>query len=906
MEHFVSNFNPVEIGDHLEKLMDVFCSKLKQYFLQVGTLSDNKNMDLFNFEDCNIRCFYHRLKEYYSSMGWDTVEGLAKMPGVNISRKVKLVRLAQHTFENSTTPRQSTKGTASYYPVGKEAKRMHASKINPGSLISNIYNEKIIEEMVEEDTAPKMNEDVYLNKNKIEKKDSTVKVKKRTETTVAKDNKSAVAPKVPPKKNTIIEKKANNTSSLAASSHRLDNPQMTAYDAIERRRFNQDSKMAEKSTYNGLFSKALIAKPSPSETKQIQPAPTKPSVKKLIKQTKTINKEQTKEKESAYRKDLSHSHSKKMVIEKSKSKVENEKYRPKIAKLIKVFDVAESSEDGPPRISVSSEEIDDYLEHTTANKLTSLNAKDMPLTIESADESMLLESAADIQDCKILDSSNTGMRIKELENFDDEVSGEMFDAIEIKESKPDSPCRVPVISEYVAGAVLAPIPDALSFSSDDAESLGDVPRSESDLRASLILTQLSQMNSAGLQVPEEKLMMSLKSIASSTSNYQMPVPLAGLGFSNYDFSNSMPMSSTVQTARKSSYSQISQNAENIMESPRLQAMAQTSALPSQVNFLNNVQLSNSSMTHSRTDSFAQPELAKKNSAKNKKISNNTSSVVSRDSSTKPPARMSSSSVRAKQAGIYSSRDRHPSSSNLSTLSTSITALVSYDEFSQRCDDQSSMFSVLYCSILLLNRRDNEANKEINYQFNFGMLNDDLFLVGQMAKLKAFVSIKDKKLDQALKFLNLYKEIAKIYNDEIGQATSMFGIGYCKFIQGDLIKAKIGFTDSSKRYGLLKHLFGEYAAIRNLYRILSKEKKEKEANELQERMRNINNAKTIKTCKNGIDHKKGTFIMRNRGEILSMLIEIGSHVEYRGTKDREKFKINMLLKQAAELVEEYCK
>jgi hypothetical protein len=150
LEHFVSNFQISEIESHLEKLLEVFFKKLETYFLQIGTLSQKKNMALYNFEDLNIRCFYQRLKDYYSSKGWDSVEGLAKVAGTGGSRKAKLVRLAANIVEKAGSVRQPTKGTLSYYPVGNELKKQNARK---NENVSSGLMKIIAEELIEDETA---------------------------------------------------------------------------------------------------------------------------------------------------------------------------------------------------------------------------------------------------------------------------------------------------------------------------------------------------------------------------------------------------------------------------------------------------------------------------------------------------------------------------------------------------------------------------------------------------------------------------------------------------------------------------------------------------------------------------------------------------------------------------------
>lgn len=918
MEHFVSNFKPAEVGEHLETLMDVFCNKLRTYFLQIGILSQKKNTALFNFEESNIRCFYHRLKEYYKSMGWDSVEGLSKIAGANSNRKMKLVRLAQNMVEKGTAIKTTTKGSASYYPVGSELKKSLNTRQQTGipvskqGLIRNIYDDMIMEEMVEEDD--KMLEEAYTSsKKKKKEKETQAKSKKRLEAPVIN-----VKP-TQPATTQISKLEGKKAAPSTHQTNKLSKPSslsMPMNDSPDIRTNNMETKPAEKQQYSGLFSKALVPKPSvtkidknASSSVKISPSDQAAVKKPLAAKTSTSYAAKS---GAVERKAVQPMKEATTVNRRKNIVISKEKEKPIFEKFGKIVDIAESSEDGPPRKSISSEELFEDLECRVP--LSPFANKEIMPIMEFADESMRLESEADIKECQISDSLNNKNEYKELANFDEEVSGELFDPIEKERHKPSpsSPSRVPVISENVASAVLAPIHETQSFSSEEGDSGGDIPRSDSDFRASFKSNQLSQMNSSNIpqhQAQTNSYQLQYSSTSSSyhmpvpisSSNYQMPVPLAG----TYDFYSNFNQSDQAKTARKSSFSQMSQNTDVQNESPRQQGLGQNNTMNHMSYMAGSVALSNSSLTHSRNESYVQPELAKKNS-KNRRASNVTSSVVSRDSSTKPPTRMSSSSVRAKHSGSILGRERLPSSGNLNSAPANVVSVTTYEEFSSRCKGECSIFAVLYCSILLLNRRDKEASKEISYQFNLGMLNDDLYLVGQMAKLKAVILIFEKKLEQALKFLNLYKDISRIYNDDIGQATSLFGIGYCRFIQGDLIKAKIGFTESSKRYGCLKHVFGEYYSIRNLYKILIKEKKEKEAKEYQERMRNINSAKNIKSCINGIDYKKGTFIMRTRGELLSILIEMASWSDYKEAKDREKFRVKMILKQAAELSEEYCK
>lgn len=116
LEHFAVNFDVTFMGEHIDTLTTVFCKKLKMYFMQIGTLSPNKNLDLFNFEENNIRCFYHRLKDFYKAMGWDSLEGLAK-GGNAVHKKQKMITLAQNMIEGSSFPKSQQKNY-----VGKNSK----------------------------------------------------------------------------------------------------------------------------------------------------------------------------------------------------------------------------------------------------------------------------------------------------------------------------------------------------------------------------------------------------------------------------------------------------------------------------------------------------------------------------------------------------------------------------------------------------------------------------------------------------------------------------------------------------------------------------------------------------------------------------------------------------------------
>lgn len=98
------------MGEHIEKLTDVFCSKLKVYFMQIGARLPKRNAELFNFEELNIRCFYHRLKEYYKAQGWDSMEGLAKTGNLG-ARKYKMIQFSSNIIEKQIGKSQKNVGT---------------------------------------------------------------------------------------------------------------------------------------------------------------------------------------------------------------------------------------------------------------------------------------------------------------------------------------------------------------------------------------------------------------------------------------------------------------------------------------------------------------------------------------------------------------------------------------------------------------------------------------------------------------------------------------------------------------------------------------------------------------------------------------------------------------------------
>lgn len=50
-----------EFSEYLFKLLAIYSKKMEKYFMQIGTLSQRKNISLFNFEENNIRCLPHYL-----------------------------------------------------------------------------------------------------------------------------------------------------------------------------------------------------------------------------------------------------------------------------------------------------------------------------------------------------------------------------------------------------------------------------------------------------------------------------------------------------------------------------------------------------------------------------------------------------------------------------------------------------------------------------------------------------------------------------------------------------------------------------------------------------------------------------------------------------------------------------
>jgi hypothetical protein len=640
--------------------------------------------------------------------------------------------------------------------------------------------------------------------------------------------------------------------------------------------------------YSGLFSKALINNKSnhQADLKRPNSAMNNPSPPKgtIAPTSSTKQTNAPSEKKSVVRCKVSHStrelqrHRKKsdaIIDDGMLAPFSKERFEP------------ESSEDGPPRKSVSNDEMEDDLCSKLEIAHVQVPRQLFDLKSQRLEEDKSILDYIDVSEDKLTDQD----RFKELENFDEEVSGELFDSIELKKNFGDPDQKVPIISDNVAEAVLAPIDEVNTVSSEeDSQDLYD-----SDYRTSLKSSQLGPTNS----LPREYV-----------SNYQMQLPLSShlnTLQSSYQEGSQSFQQTIIHSGRKSSISQMSQNADFLSESPQNQAAFSLKSSQVMLNSYNHlpVPASNPLQLSNRQDAPGQPELVKRNSIK-KKQSNTTSSVVSRDSSSKPVTVINSSQIRKHSITTTNVPSARISTANSSMVSSGRQEIGSYEDFYRRVNGLNARFSVTYCSLLLLNRRDKEAGKEINYQFQLAMLNDDLYTLGQMSRLKAMMFMENRKFDEALKFLDLFKGISRTFKDDLGQAISMFAIGYCKFAQHDMVKAKIAFQDSYKRYCNMKHLFGEYYSIRNLIKIFTKEKKEKEAKEHQERLRVINNAKNIKNCINGAEHKKGTFILRTRGEVISIMIEAESPSNYCELNDREKFKVHPLLKSAAELSEEYCK
>jgi tetratricopeptide (TPR) repeat protein len=586
------------------------------------------------------------------------------------------------------------------------------------------------------------------------------------------------------------------------------------------------------------------------------------------------------------------------------------KKKVKISKVKRVFSKveAESSEDAPPTVPLNykdSEEEDNedeaedrfFDDMVDKVKFNICEAKGTPENYKETEfqESINLEFSQEISALEVLEDVESPKKIAfemDMGRFDDEVTGEIVDPAEKKlKTSETEKMAVSVFSDNIADAVLNIDEDRKTISSEE----GSVdPFSENENRNSIHSYNVDTVQTASFQqvsysqMPSYQMPLSNNSInqqvvlpppalsSSSALRQQLQSPAA----SNFVNSSQYSFFENGQQARKSSVSQASHGDLN-ESPPHTGAQSMAGGHPFAV--------SNNSFS-----SQMQPELTKKIS-KQRMMSNTTSSVVSRDSSTKQSHVGSASQLR--RQSVASSVHKGPQSSSTST-SMAKSSLMLYNDITKRCAGENNKISILYCSLLLLSGRTKEANKEINFHFSLGFFNSDYHLVSHMARLKAISLIGIKKYDDALQFLTLYKDLATQLGSDLGLAIAHFGLGYCKSHLNDLSKAKNHFNESMKRYNSFDHLFGRYYSIRHLFKINMKEKKEKEIKELQDKMKIISNSKNLKDCVNGMEHKKGTFISRKCSEILSILIEFDQ--ENREIKE-DSLNLKKTLQQAAILL-----
>lgn len=209
------------------------------------------------------------------------------------------------------------------------------------------------------------------------------------------------------------------------------------------------------------------------------------------------------------------------------------------------------------------------------------------------------------------------------------------------------------------------------------------------------------------------------------------------------------------------------------------------------------------------------------------------------------------------------------------------------------------FSIYYCSILILLRRSREADKELSYNFDLAVATEDLFLLSNVIRLKVCLLIEERRLEEAVEAVELLAAMFKYQRCEVGDAMALFTLGYCRFQLGELGRAKQHFRECMKKYAFLDHLFGQYYACRYLIKITTKLSKEAELKECQEKMKGMNNLKNYKKCIAGSVYKNGRFVLRGKGEVYSLLIEV-CHTADQHKVDNFKVKLRRLVRGASEL------
>lgn len=495
-------------------------------------------------------------------------------------------------------------------------------------------------------------------------------------------------------------------------------------------------------------------------------------------------------------------------------------------------------------------------------------------------------------------------------NFDQENDGEFKDPMEYKILSEDS--SVPVISGNLAEAVLAPIDEPLSFSTSSYN------QSQVENQRSQVENQ-SQETYGGKEHPSKTSNGQFGDVHSWRQSLGMIAPQV-LKRSEM---NSMG-NSGVQAVNNSTIAN-SNNQREIAQNPQNSSQ---------------ISLANSSIAqskNSKSQAKADNEQAGSVSLKGEEHSVAPASHVAPPNLKKQPSHQTGSQPQKKHSlsttGINSSMmsrndhsitgGPHPKSSilNQSVLnSTSNTVMsekpnqlvvakkMNYEQFHKKTNNCASKYLVLYVSLLILQSRFKEANKEVNALFNISLVNEDMWLLLHMTKLKVLLLLHAKKFEEAGKFNELLTTLAKLGKFELYSVISMFTNGYLKFMQGDTMKSKLSFTAAMRGYRYMDHLVGEYYCCIHLKNIFSKEKREQEAKEIKEKLKKLKNVQNLKNCINGRKHKFGTFLIRIRGEMCSILIELEVRKQ---TKDEDEifpkgFKFKNGMRIAQNLYDDFCK
>ena len=480
-------------------------------------------------------------------------------------------------------------------------------------------------------------------------------------------------------------------------------------------------------------------------------------------------------------------------------------------------------------------------------------------------------------------------------NFDRENDGEIKDPLENKILTDDT--DVPVISGNLAEAVLAPIDEPLSFST-------------SSYSRSQVENQSQDQPGKDALLPSDVFSWRQSLGVTSTHVLKKPEP------------NSMANSGVLGVVSGSNHGSGTQKDLGHGASGHMSASNSSGAVSKNIKHTSKLDQEHIGASVSKLEEHSVAGISHSTPHHLKKhTSNATSSHTSKKPMAAAPGTSSNGLSRQDPPHSAVAVPKGNISMNQSTLNSTsntvnpdrnsqlvVAKKLNYEQFQKSTNNCASKYLVLYTSLLVLQPRSKEANKEVNALFNIALHNEDMWLLIHAVKLKMFLLLHAKKYEEAAKFSELLGSLSKLGKFELYSVMSMYVTGCLKLIQGEMAKAKLSFTTAMRGYRYMDHLYGEYNCCNQLKKIFAREKRELEAKEIQEKLKKFKNIQNIKNCINGRKHKYGTFLMRTRGEMCSILIELEVK---KPTKDDDdiipkgfKFKNGMRIAQT--LYDDYCK